>query len=191
MHAKYFSIIIVAIFSLSYINQSHAQPQIGKSIDISIGYGLSIPYDEDIDITGSGFYAQGEYVVGISKWFGLRGYAGLILTSADENDKSQNDPEYKVTSNAFLIGGKFRIAIPIPWVAPYIETGIGASIGSFETFIPTAGFEKKGILLHIPVSLGLALGPEHNWDIAFTYYFHPSVEQFAGAAALGFSFPLD
>ena len=191
MHSQNFKIILISILSMCFFHQLEAQPRTGKSIDISIGYGLSAPYDEDIDITGSGFYMQGEYVLGISKWFGLRGYAGLILTSADDNDALQSDPEYKVTSNAFLIGGKFRVSVPIPWVAPYIETGIGASIGSFETFTPTADLKEKGVLLHIPASIGLALGPKHNWELAFTYYFHPSVEQFSGAGALGFSFPLD
>lgn len=101
-----------------------------KSIDVSIGFGVSAPYDDD-DVTGSGFYLQGEYVLTITKWIDIRSYAGLILTSADENE--QNPPEYKSTANAFLIGGKTRITAPIPWVAPYIEFGIGASFGSFET----------------------------------------------------------
>ncbi len=158
-----------------------------KSIDISIGYGLSAPYD-DVDITGSGFYLQGEYVLTIAKWIDIRPYAGLILTKAEDNE--QNSPEYKSTANAFLIGGKVRITAPIPWVAPYLESGIGASIGSFETFTPFTNIKDSGLIFHIPVSIGLELGPKRNFDIAFTYYFHNSVEQFAGAAAFGISIPL-
>lgn len=45
-------------------------------------------------------------------------------------------------------------------------------------------------MLHIPFSIGLELGKKHNFGIAFTYYFHISVEQFAGAAAIGLSIPL-
>ncbi|WP_460219509.1 hypothetical protein [Psychroserpens sp. MEBiC05023] len=177
-------------FSFLLCKNVNAQPQTGKFINASIGFGVSAPY-EDVDISGYGFYAQGEYVIAISKWFGVRPYAGLILTSEDNSDLEINEAGYKVTSKAFLLGGKFRVAIPIPWVAPYLETGIGASIGSFETITPETNLEQKGVLLHIPVTLGLALGRKHNWDFAFTYYMHPSVEQFAGAAAIGFSFPLD
>jgi hypothetical protein len=36
----------------------------------------------------------------------------------------------------------------------------------------------------------LELGRNHNFDVAFTYYFQPSVEQFAAAAAFGVSIPL-
>ena len=34
-------------------------------------------------------------------------------------------------------------------------------------------------------------GPEHEIEFAFVYYYHPVARQFAGAAALGLSFPLD
>ena len=44
--------------------------------------------------------------------------------------------------------------------------------------------------MHIPWSIGVALGPKHNFEISFTYYDHPSVDQTCGAAAFGFSFPL-
>jgi hypothetical protein len=45
--------------------------------------------------------------------------------------------------------------------------------------------------MHIPFSIGLALGPKHNIDVGFTYYYQPSVQQFSGATAIGFSFPLN
>lgn len=180
--------ILVLILIILASAQVKAQLIKEKAIDALIGYGLSAPYD-DVDITGSGFYVQGEYVLTLAKWIDIRPYAGLILTKTDDN--KQNSPEYKSTANAFLIGGKTRITAPIPWVAPYIEFGIGASIGSFETFTPFRNIDESGLFMHIPFSIGLELGPKHNFDIAFTYYFHNSVEQFAGAAAFGISFPLD
>lgn len=180
------------IFALTYIvilftSLSNAQPRKGKFINIAIGYGLSAPY-EDVEVTGSGFYAQGEYILGISKWFGLRPYAGIIITSPDKNP---DFPDYKVTTNAFLFGGKARFCAPIPWIAPYFELGLGGSIGSFETHTPNMNKKGSGLVTHIPFSLGLALGPKHNFEFAFTYYFHPAAEQFAGAAAFGVSFPIE
>lgn len=102
-----------------------------KSIDVSIGYGLSAPYD-DVDITGDGFYIQGEYVLTLAKWIDIRPYAGLILTKTSTDDNEQGAPAYKSNANAFLIGGKTRITAPIPWVAPYLEIGIGASLGHLK-----------------------------------------------------------
>ena len=180
----------IILFTILTSTQVEAQFLKEKSIDVSIGLGISAPYD-DIDITGSGFYLQAEYVLDISKWTDVRPYAGLILTKADDKDLNQNPTIYKSTSNAFLIGGKTRITIPIPWVSPYFEVRVGASIGSFETFTPITNINKKGLIMHIPFSLGLELGRKHNFDITFTYYYQSSVEQFAGAAAFGVSIPLN
>lgn len=182
--------LIVIILTILVSTKVSGQLIKEKSIDISIGYGLSAPFD-DVDISSSGFYLQGEYVLTLAKWIDIRPYAGLILTKTNTKDNEQNQPAYKTTTNAFLIGGKTRITAPIPWVAPYFEIGIGASIGSFETFTPSTNIDDSGLILHIPFSLGLELGLKHNFDIAFTYYFHNSVEQFAGAAAFGISFSLD
>ncbi|KKK61918.1 hypothetical protein LCGC14_3009540 [marine sediment metagenome] len=151
--------LLPTIFIIFFANFAKVQPHQGKSIDVAIGYGISTPY-ENVDIYGSGFFAQGEYVLGLTRWFGLRPYAGFIITSADENDDYIAD--YKATSKAFLLGGKFRIAAPIPWVAPYLEAGVGASLGKFETYTPYVDIEKSGLLVHIPFTLGLALGPENN-----------------------------
>jgi len=112
---------LVIIFTIITFTQVKAQLIKEKSIDASIGYGISAPFD-DVDITGSGFYLQGEYVLTLAKWIDIRPYAGIILTKADDNE--QNASEYKSTANAFLIGGKTRITISIPWVAPYLEFGI-------------------------------------------------------------------
>ncbi|MDH7444809.1 hypothetical protein [Aquimarina sp. 2201CG14-23] len=181
---KKYLVILLTILTLTQVK---AQLIKEKSIDASIGYGISSPYD-DVDIIGSGFYLQGEYVLTITKWIDIRSYAGLILTKTDENE--QNAPEYESTTRAFLIGGKTRIKAPIPWVAPYLEFGIGASIGSFETVTPFTNINDSGLIMHIPFSFGLELGPKHNYDIAFTYYFQNTVEQFAGAVAVGISIPL-
>jgi hypothetical protein len=88
------------------------------------------------------------------------------------------------------VGAKGRLALPIPWVAPFLETGIGVSIGSLRTLTPDEDRERKGLAFHIPFAIGLAIGPEHRFEIAFGYYFHPAVKQFDGAVAFGISFPL-
>ena len=94
-------------------------------------------------------------------------------------------------TKAFLLGGKIRLCAPIPWIAPFIETGIGASIGSFETYTQDVDVKKNGAQFHVPVSVGLAVGRKNNIEIAVSFYLHPSAEQSSGVFAAGFSFPLD
>ena len=183
----YFS-FIAFIFSGTLFNSIYAQPKEGEFIDISAGIGLCAPND-DSNISGSGFYAQAEYVWSPLSWFGVRPYAGLILASGESEEGEV--PQFRLKSNAALLGAKIRLAAPIPYIAPFIECGVGLSAGSFETYTQDIDIKKSGILLHIPVTLGLALGRKHSVEVKFTYYFHESVEQFSGAAAVGFSFPIN
>lgn len=162
-----------------------------KSINVQIGYGLSAPNNSVGEIVDDGFFAQGELVLKVTSWFELRPYAGLILTNSNGKDLNDNPTDEKAESKAFLLGGKARVRAPIPWVAPYIEIGIGTSIGKFETFTTFNNIDKSGIIYHIPFSLGLELGRNNNVDLGFTYYFQPSVEQYVGAFAVGITFPLN
>lgn len=180
-------IFLVLVFLVSA--QVQAQFVGEKYIDISIGLGLSAPYDE-VDYSGSGFYAQGEYVLSLNNWIDLRPYAGLIFTKMGERDPNVNPENHTSTANAFLFGGKARFIIPIPWIAPYVELGLGGSVGSFETVTLDTNLDDSGLFLHIPISLGVELGPQHSVNVEFTYYFHDSMKQFAGAAAIGVAIPL-
>ena len=174
---------LILVLSLNFVEAQFIKE---KSISAQIGYGLTVANYEVLDIYDDGFYMQGELVLKVTSWFELRPYAGLILTSSNDNEIPNN----VVTSNALLLGGKTRIRGPIPYVATYIEIGIGTSIGKFETITVLDNIEKSGFIYHIPFSLGLELGKRHNVDLGFTYYFQPTVEQFAGAVAIGITFPL-
>ena len=160
-----------------------------KSVNVAIGLGFSYPTDA-IDVSGSGFYIQGEYVNTLKKWIDIRPYAGLILTKTNSDYNDRHGTDFKSSTNALLIGAKARVIAPIPWVAPYIEIGIGVSMGSFENLTPVTNIDKRGVFLHIPWTIGLKLGPNRTYDISFSYYEHPAVKQFSAAAAIGFSFPL-
>ena len=162
-----------------------------KSINAQIGYGISVPYESVDNIADRGFFAQGELVLKVASWFELRPYAGFILTNSNGKDLHENPTNEKAESKAFLFGGKTRVRAPIPWVAPYLEIGVGTSIGTFETLTAFDNIDKSGIIYHIPFALGLELGKNNNVDIGFTYYFQPSVQQFVGAIAVGITFPLN
>ena len=146
---------IVFVFILfSFSSQAQLQP--GNYLTAAVGIGYSFP-DSDIDVSGSGFYAQGEYVHNITKWFGIRPYAGLVITSPDDNKNQQFPEDFQVTTKAFFLGGKARVAAPIPWVAPYFEVGIGASMGSFKTITPEFNIKKSNINLFLIFSILILL----------------------------------
>ncbi|MDX6188958.1 hypothetical protein SGQ83_06340 [Flavobacterium sp. Fl-318] len=197
MTKNFRALFYISTLLLLSFNQTKAQ-KTGNFIKASIGFASSSSLyienygqQDEVDVMGSGFYTEGEYVFGITSWFSVRPYAGIILTSPDKNPELQNQPQYKVNTRAFLVGGKIRLCAPIPWVAPFIETGIGASIGSFETFTPSHNFNKSDVLMHIPINLGLAVGPKNNIEIAVSFYVHPAAKQSTGVFAAGFSFPID
>ncbi|WP_418263392.1 hypothetical protein [Flavobacterium faecale] len=183
--------IIQLIVTTLFFSQINAQVIKEKKLSVSIGYGLTFPYYDDIDIANSGFFAQGEYVLKFSNWISLRPYAGVLFTKSNGKDIKDNPTVYESTANALLIGGKGRLTFPIPYVAPYLESGLGASIGNFKTITPKGDSSKSGMIRHIPFTLGLAVGRKHNVDIAFTYYYQPTVNQIAGAIAFGYTIPLD
>lgn len=172
-------------------NLTEAQFIKEKSINAQIGYGISVPYESIDDIMSSGFFAQGDLVLKVASWLEIRPYAGFILTNSNGKDINDNPTNEKAESKAFLLGGKARVRAPIPWVAPYLEIGIGTSIGKFESFTAFDDIDKSGIIYHIPFAFGLELGKKNNVDLGFTYYFQPSVQQFVGALAVGITFPLN
>lgn len=161
-----------------------------RSHDISIGLGMSAPYEKIDVLQNPGVYAQGEYVLIPASWIDIRPYAGLIITKFKDVDPEEVAERYRSSANALLLGAKTRITAPVPFVSPYFEMGVGASLGSFETFTPTTSIDKSGLFLHIPVSLGLKLETFTNVDVKLTYYYHNNLEQFIGAAAIGLSFPV-
>lgn len=182
------NLILFAVFLISSFAKAQFIKE--KSINIQIGYGMTVPYYSADEIIDSGFFLQGEYVLKAASWVEFRPYAGLIVTNSNGKDFNDNPTDEKAETKAFQMGGKARVRAPIPWVAPYIEIGIGTSIGKFETSTAYTNIHKSGIIYHIPFAFGLEFGREHNFDLGFTYFFQPTVEQYSGAFAFGISIPL-
>ncbi|MEM6718014.1 MAG: outer membrane beta-barrel protein [Bacteroidota bacterium] len=183
-------LLISSMLMLTTVHVTFAQTTKKQAIKAAVGFGYSIPYD-DVDVSGEGFFAQGEYVYEFYNWLDVRPYAGVIFATSKEEDNEPREAGFRSDANAFFLGGKARVTAPIPWVAPYLEIGIGVSFGKLETITDTTNIEESGVSYHIPFSVGLELGPKRNFDVSFTYLFHPSAEQFVGAAAIGFTFPLN
>ncbi|MEH1008233.1 hypothetical protein VDP25_10840 [Winogradskyella sp. ECml5-4] len=183
------NILLLIVILTSNLTEAQFVKEI--SINAQIGYGISFPYNSIDEVADDGVFAQGELVLKIASWLELRPYAGFILTNSDGKDLNDNPTNEIAESKAFLLGGKARVRAPIPWVAPYVEIGIGTSIGKFETLTAYDNIDKSGVIYHIPFAIGLELGKNNNVDLGFTYYFQPSVQQFVGAFAVGITFPLN
>lgn len=183
--------ILHILIALLFSNLVSAQFIKEKAINAQLGYGISVPYNSLDDISDTGFFAQGELVLSAASWVEFRPYAGILITNSDGRDIDGTPTAELAESKAFLIGGKARIRAPIRWVAPYIEAGIGASIGKFETQTFFDSIERSGLIYHLPVSFGLELGRNNNFDLGFMYFFQPTVQQFAGAFTIGVTFPLN
>ncbi len=184
---------LILIITITY--QLKAQSQVEKFLNISIGYGLTegLYGSEDTDeapVIGTGFFAQGEYIFKYCNWFELRPYAGFLNAKANDDKDLYYDYGYKAHATALLLGGKFRITAPIPYIAPYFETGIGASIGSFETKTRYWDIDTHGVFGHIPLNFGVKIGHDHEYEIAFIYYIQPKIEQISGAMAFGITIPI-
>jgi hypothetical protein len=182
-------IVMILIIILMY---SPAKSQFikSKSINGQVGYGVSWPFASEDDIADGGFFLQCEPILTVASWIQLRPYAGFILTSSDGKDDHGNPTNEKAESKAFLIGGKARFRKSFRWAVPFFELGFGSSMGKFETVVDYTNISKSGLIYHIPFSFGFEMGRKHNVDLSFSYFFQPTVEQYAGAISIGISIPI-
>ena len=178
-----FTVFIFFIFSYVATAQLHK----GQSINATIGLGASSPYDE-VDITATGFFAEVEYAINFKKWVGFRPYTSVVFTSTDQDNLAFGLQGFEIKTNTWMLGGKFRLQAPIPYVAPYIEAGIGLSVGGFVTRTPLTNKDLSGVLVHIPWTIGLSIGKNHGTDIEFAYFFIPQAEQVVGGVGIGLCF---
>jgi len=142
-----------------------------RAVGMAAGLGLSFPErqnGQEVSGRGTGAYAEAEYIFRLAHWFTPRLYAGALLTAPDSNCGAGVVP-CDVSAKIFFVGAKFRLMAPIPYVGPFIELGFGASAGHIST---RSGYQVNvtgdGIMYHLPVALGLALGGRHQFEIALS-----------------------
>jgi len=151
--------------------------------------------DEDDDIpSDAGLWLSAEYVSGLASFVSLKAYATFIHASEDGEHPGptcrRDGKDCDVGAHGLMLGGKGRLALPIPWVAPFIELGLGVSGGHFVTDTVAHRF-KRNVLFHLPLALGVALGPDYNAEVALAMYQHFAVQQIVFAFTLSLSIPLD
>ncbi|MFL5264460.1 MAG: hypothetical protein ACJ79R_17425 [Anaeromyxobacteraceae bacterium] len=184
-------IVLGAVVAL-YSPPVRAESNHGLIVAGGLGYAFPTRQDgRDVAGKGAGGYGEVEYVYKPDEWVTPRLYTGVLLTAADSSCGSAVSP-CDVSAKLFFLGAKVRLMIPIPYVGPFVEAGLGASAGTISTrsgrVVDVTG---RGVMYHVPFALGLAVGARHQYAIAFQYLFHPEQQQVCGAFALGFGFPLD
>ncbi|CEN37865.1 conserved exported hypothetical protein [Capnocytophaga cynodegmi] len=182
--------LLLSVLFLMISNAINAQFVKQISITPKIGYGMSYPQKSTNKIISQGFITEGELILKITSWVDIKPYIGAVFTDSRWKDIYNKAINEKVSTNALLLGAKARLRIPIPWVSPFIEIGIGTSVGKFETITHYENISKKGIIQHFPFALGLELGKNNKVDLVFSYYSQWSVSQTTGGFMAGINIPL-
>jgi hypothetical protein len=165
---------------------------IPKLLVASVGLGVSSPWTQQENTpSGNGLYAGAEFVLVPSPWFSPRLYGGLLLTSTDSGTCPRGAP-CSAEARIGFVGAKGRLTVPIPYVAPFLELGLGMSAGTLTTHTADIDERFTGLTYHVPVAICLSFGERHHYvvDVALSYLFHPAQSQIDGAFALSAAFQI-
>jgi len=166
-----------------------------QHLKLSIGYGRTMAFSrpqDDRSLSGDGVFSDVEYYLAVSDWFSPRAYAGLLLTFASDDDRcADRGVACDVSTQIGFLGVKGRFSVPIPYAAPFLELGAGLSLGALRTRTLRVHEAHDGVTYHVPFAVGLALGPEHDIQLALAFLFHPAQKQATGACTVGLSLVLD
>jgi opacity protein-like surface antigen len=123
----------------------------------------------------------------------LTGYTGMFwiwTTDANGCKRATTGDDCEVIAKIGYLGSRARFTLPIPWFGPYIESGIGVSLGRLRTALDSSDHRVDGAALHVPLGLGVQLGPEHEVEVGLLYLFHPKARQTDGSLGIGLSYPI-
>ena len=184
-------VVAVSLLTVAVARSDGLAAQTPRAVQVSAGLGVSFSDSgRDGDGTGGGFLI--EYVDEWAAWLGGRIYAGGFISGS--NTFSCGVQPCAVSSQIGVAGAKIRVLAPIPYVGPFLELGAGVSGGSIETRIgalgplPTIDEQHSGLMLHVPVTLGLAFGARRQHDVSFKYFAHPGRDHVAGTVSVGIGF---
>src|SRR5262249_20066625 len=128
------------------------------------GIGYTFSNKDMPNGSGDGGMLSAEYVFRPLTAISPRLYGGVLMTFP-QGGSCVTPSLCDVESKLAFAGAKLRLMAPIPWVGPFLELGVGLSAGYMRT-LDGADIDEKtsGIAYHIPVSLGLAIGRNHEYD---------------------------
>jgi hypothetical protein len=181
------SLAAVAVLALAG-GAARAEPD--HAMGMTAGVALAAP-DSNARRDGYGFGAMlmAEYVKAPGNWFSPRFYTGLVLASPQPTCTDA----FPCDISAYLafLGAKFRLLLPIPYVGPFLELGLGASVGHMAAHVgQSLAYDASGLFFEIPFAFGLALGAEHRFQLSFQYLLHPGQSMGTGALSIGYDFSI-
>lgn len=160
----------------------------GRFLQLDAGIGLSFEESAEVDGGGSGAYARADYLFSRDEWFTPKLYAGFLFTRP-ERDCGVGVAPCDVSAQIAFVGAAGRLMLPIPYFGPFVELGLGASVGQIATRIGTlVDVQWSGATYHVPWAVGVAFGSRRQYELAFQYMEHPEQRQTNGAVAVGFGF---
>ena len=159
-----------------------------RRLVVSVGPALSFQTRANGFGQGAGFLGEADYVIEMTTWIQPRLCAGVLLTFPDECESAGSPCE--VTARMAYGGAKVRFTAPIPYVAPFVDLGLGLGVGVLTTRLPEADYGQSFASYHFSIFGGLALGTNRNAELAVGFLAQPSTPQSAIALELGLAFPL-
>lgn len=190
-------LVLIVLGALLASDVAEAQER-GHALEPSIAVAGTLPTSDDVEseISGDGWLARLEYSLGATSYLAWKPYAGLLMTW-NSDDREDADPrckravvECEATTQAVLLGSKVRLALPIPWFAPFAEIGLGFSLGYSRTET-LQGRRHVNAAVNFPFALGVALGPAHSVELSLPIYQLGGAKQLAIGFSLGFRIPID
>jgi hypothetical protein len=190
-------LVLVVLGVLLASEVAEAQER-GHALEPSIAIAGTLPTTGDVDseISGDGWLARLEYSLGATSYFAWKPYAALLMTESSD-ERKYADPrckravvECEATTQAVLLGSKVRLALPIPWFAPFAEIGLGFSLGYSRTETLYSRHHVNAAF-NLPFALGVALGPAHSVELSLPIYQLGGARQLAIGISLGFRIPID
>ncbi|HZX65890.1 MAG TPA: hypothetical protein VFE76_10875 [Myxococcales bacterium] len=162
-----------------------------QALGLTTGFAVAVP-DSNARQSGygAGIMLMAEYVKWPGKWLSPRGYTGAVFTSPAPSCDEGVSP-CDIRANLFFLGAKLRLLLPIPYVGPFLELGVGASAGHMAARIDQSlSFDTSGVFFDLPFAFGLALGAEHRFQLSFQFLFHPGESMGTGALSIGYDFSI-
>jgi hypothetical protein len=180
------AVAIVALWAIP----ARAEPD--RALGMTAGLAVAVPTTNGRgNAYGAGGMLMGEYVKWPGNWFSPRAYAGVLLAGPSATSCDVGLSPCDVSEDLVFVGGKFRLLLPIPYVGPFLELGIGASVGHSAAHVgQSIDVEKNGVFLDVPFAFGLALGAQHRFQLSLQYLFHPGHDVAGGALSIGYDFSI-
>ncbi len=171
---------------------SQPKKRFPRAIAFSAGVGLASASETPADNTATGFSGEVEYIWRITRWLKPSVYFGGLFTGTGScTDEGRDITPCDVQHILVYTGAQGHLMIPIPYVGPFFEVGLGLGAGGINRVVGDGPNERTvGAFPHFRVGFGLAFGKHHNVELGLGFMGNFSAQTYSGRFALGLELPL-